>query len=69
MINLKLEWDKMSQWLIERFNIMFHVDNGKPDGIIKNKFWVETREWDVPTLEEKIQDYFKKTCSKYKHHE
>ncbi len=46
MINLKLEWDKMSQWLIERFNIMFHVDNGKPDGSIKNKFWVETREWD-----------------------
>ncbi len=46
MINLKLEWDKMSQWLIERFNIMFNVDNGKPDGNIKNKFWVETREWD-----------------------
>ncbi len=67
MINLKLEWDKMSQWLIERFNIMFHVDNGKPDGSIKNKFWVETREWDKD-LWSKVEDHYKKTSGKYIHH-
>ncbi len=67
MINLKLEWDKMSHWLIERFNVMFNVDNGKPDGIIKNKFWVETREWDTD-MWSKVEDHYKKTSGKYIQH-
>lgn len=46
MIELKLKWDNMSHWLIERFNVMFNVEKDKPEGKIKNKYWVETREWD-----------------------
>ncbi|CAH9014263.1 conserved hypothetical protein [Vibrio phage 424E50-1] len=46
MIELKLKWDNMSQWLLERFNTMFCVTRDTPEGSIKNKYWVETREWD-----------------------
>lgn len=33
-------------WLLERWDVMFQVKNNLPEGDIKNKWWVETREWD-----------------------
>lgn len=36
----------MSTWLCERFDVLFSVKRDTPEGKIKNRFWVETREWD-----------------------
>lgn len=52
-------------WLLERWDVMSQVNSNLPEGKIKNKWWVETREWDTPTLEEKIQKYFRNTAKKY----
>lgn len=33
-------------WLLERADVMFNVNRNQPEGRLKNKYWVETREWD-----------------------
>lgn len=39
-------YNNSKTWLLERANHLYNVYNNLPKGEIKNKFWVEDREWD-----------------------
>jgi len=46
-------------WLLERFNVLYHVVNNKPDGVVANKFWVEDEEWNPSNTVEVSTQYTK----------
>ena len=60
-IYLKLihTYHKSKVWLLERFNVLYHVVNNKPDGVVANKFWVEDEEWNPSNTVEVSTQYTK----------
>ncbi|AUR94152.1 hypothetical protein NVP1193O_021 [Vibrio phage 1.193.O._10N.286.52.C6] len=57
------------EWLLERWDVISRVAQDTPEGEIKCKWWVERQEWDVPTVQERIQKHFKNTAKKYQNHD
>ena len=46
MSELSYLYNLSREWLLERWDIMFRVDQDKPEGEVKCKWWVERQEWD-----------------------
>ncbi|CAM0054278.1 hypothetical protein VPH184E373B_0184 [Vibrio phage 184E37-3b] len=69
MSELNYLYNLSREWLLERWDAMFRVEQDKPEGEIKCKWWVERRERDAPTVQERIVSHFKNTSKKYQNHD
>ena len=46
MSELNYLYNLSREWLLERWDVMFRVEQDKPEGEIKCKWWVERQERD-----------------------
>ncbi|AGG57934.1 hypothetical protein VPBG_00162 [Vibrio phage helene 12B3] len=46
MSELSYLYSLSREWLLERWDVMFRVEQDKPEGEIKCKWWIERQEWD-----------------------
>jgi len=56
-------------WVTERMDVLYRLKRDIPEGRLHNSYWVEDLEWDVPTLQERIQKHFKRIAMNYKNHD
>ena len=45
-MSIKLWWQTNTQWLCERWDILWSVKKNKPKGKLKDTHWVDHSEWD-----------------------